>query len=441
MVTDSSPKPSLLAPTRIRNMRLGRLGLGLAAVISAAWFTGQWLVMIGLSLAAYLAWQLFNRWRLQQWLAQAELDPPESLGAWSEIFDQIHALQRRNQRQYAQQVAATDELMRVTNAFPDASLVIDQHDKLTWFNEAARDLLGLKTPADLGHPVTNLVRDPEFADWLAVQEQISSKLEMPAPHDENRRLLVSAVRFGEDQRLVIMRDISDIYNLERIRRDFVANVSHELRTPLTVLQGYLESIRDQCPEDLRAPVERMHGQATQMGDLINDLLELARLQSDEHASEDEHIDVPAMLAQLRELAEELSEGAHKIHFDVDTDLDLRGIRADLESAFRNLIQNAVHYTPAGGNITVSWQDTETGPQFSVADDGPGIPRKDIPRLTERFYRVGSDRSRKGGGTGLGLAIVKHVLNAHQARLVVRSELGAGSTFVCQFPAERRIISP
>ena len=261
---------------------------------------------------------------------------------------------------------------------------------------------------------------------------------MPAPHDENRRLMVSAVRFGEGQRLVIMRDISDIHNLERIRRDFVANVSHELRTPLTVLQGYLESIRDQCPEDLQAPIERMHGQATQMGALINDLLELARLQSDEHASEDEHVDVPAMLAQLGGLAEELSQGAHRIGLEVDPDLKLRGIPADLESAFRNLIQNAVHYTPAGGHITVSWQDTDTGPQFSVADDGPGIPRKDIPRLTERFYRVGSDRSRKGGGTGLGLAIVKHVLNAHQARLVIRSELGAGSTFVCQFPAERRI---
>jgi two-component system phosphate regulon sensor histidine kinase PhoR len=147
-----------------------------------------------------------------------------------------------------------------------------------------------------------------------------------------------------------------------------------------------------------------------------------------------------MLAQLGGLAEELSQGAHRIRLEVDPDLKLRGIPADLESAFRNLIQNAVHYTPAGGHITVSWQDTDAGPQFSVADDGPGIPRKDIPRLTERFYRVGSDRSRKGGGTGLGLAIVKHVLNAHQARLVIRSELGAGSTFVCQFPAERRIIS-
>lgn len=438
MATGFSPKLSLSALSRSRNMQLGRLGLGLAAVISAAWLTGQWLPVLGVSLAAYLAWQLFNRWRLQQWLAQTEMDPPESLGAWSEIFDQILALQRRNRSQYAQQVAAIDELMRVTNAFPDASLLIDHHDKLTWFNEAARELLGLKTPADLGHPITNLVRDPDFADWLAVQDQLSSRLEMPAPHDENRQLMVSAVRFGEGQRLVIMRDISDIHNLERIRRDFVANVSHELRTPLTVLQGYLESIRDQCPEDLRPAIERMYGQATQMGALINDLLELARLQSDEHASEDQPVDVPAMLGQLRELAEELSQGAHQIHFDVDPDLDLRGIRADLESAFRNLIQNAVHYTPAGGHITVSWQSTETGPQFSVADDGPGIPRKDIPRLTERFYRVGSDRSRKGGGTGLGLAIVKHVLNAHQARLVVRSELGAGSTFACQFPAERRI---
>jgi len=412
--------------------------VALALALAVAWISGQWLKVIAFALAAYVAWQLYNNWRLHLWLSNNEQEPPESIGIWSDIFDQINLLQNANRSQRERQKATIEEFKSVTNAFPDASLVIDRQDNITWFNEAAQKLLGLKIPADLGQSVTNLVRDPDFADWLAVQDQVSSKLEMPNPHNSNVRLQVSAVRYSEGQRLVILRDITDIHNLERIRRDFVANVSHELRTPLTVLLGYLESIQGQCGDDLQPAIERMQGQAMQMSALLNDLLELSRLQSDEHASPDEDVDVPAVLAQLRELAEELSQGTHTISFETDPSIRLRGIAADIESAFRNLIQNAIHYTPEGGTITVRWQKSEKGPRFSVQDTGPGIPKKDIPRLTERFYRVGSDRSRKGGGTGLGLSIVKHVLNAHQARLSIQSALGEGSTFSCVFPPEREL---
>ena len=425
-------------PVRSWKSHLWHLLVALALALAVAWISGQWLKVIAFALAAYVAWQLYNNWRLHLWLSNNEQEPPESIGIWSDIFDQINLLQNANRSQRERQKATIEEFKSVTNAFPDASLVIDRQDNITWFNEAAQKLLGLKIPADLGQSVTNLVRDPDFADWLAVQDQVSSKLEMPNPHNSNVRLQVSAVRYSEGQRLVILRDITDIHNLERIRRDFVANVSHELRTPLTVLLGYLESIQGQCGDDLQPAIERMQGQAMQMSALLNDLLELSRLQSDEHASPDEDVDVPAVLAQLRELAEELSQGTHTISFETDPSIRLRGIAADIESAFRNLIQNAIHYTPEGGTITVRWQKSEKGPRFSVQDTGPGIPKKDIPRLTERFYRVGSDRSRKGGGTGLGLSIVKHVLNAHQARLSIQSALGEGSTFSCVFPPEREL---
>lgn len=425
-------------PIRSWNTHLARLAAALGAVVLVAWLSGRWLPVLLVALTAYAAWHVYNSWRLHRWLEDNEQEPPESLGTWSDIFDRINRLQKQNRSHREQQKATIEQFMSVTNAFPDASLVIDSQGNITWFNEAAQKLLGLKVPSDLGQPVTNLVRDPDFADWLAVQDKVSSKLEMPCPHNQNQRLLVSAVRYSEGQRLLILRDITDIHNLESIRRDFVANVSHELRTPLTVLLGYLESIQDQVPDDLQPAIERMQGQALQMHALLNDLLELSRLQSDEHSSPDEDVDVPAMLAQLKELAEELSQGNHEIRFEVDPTLKLRGIAADIESAFRNLIQNAVHYTPEGGRITVRWRHVPKGSEFVVEDTGPGIPKKDIPRLTERFYRVGSDRARKGGGTGLGLSIVKHVLNAHQARLVVESELGEGSTFRCVFPEERSI---
>ncbi|MDX1460469.1 MAG: phosphate regulon sensor histidine kinase PhoR, partial [Xanthomonadales bacterium] len=269
-------------------------------------------------------------------------------------------------------------------------------------------------------------------------ERMESQFEMTNPLNAHQHLQVSAVRYGEGQRLVIFRDVTDTHNLEKVRRDFVANVSHELRTPLTVLLGYLESMQDRSPEELRPAIAKMQSQAVNMNALLHDLLELSRLQRDENVSRAEDIDVPAMLAQLRELGQELSQGAHSIHFEVDEKLHLRGVAPDIESALRNLLQNAIRYTPEGGQVRVRWGLEHEEPVFEVLDNGPGIPRRDIPRLTERFYRVGSDRSRHRGGTGLGLSIVKHVLNAHGARLEIESELGEGSTFRCRFPAERRV---
>lgn len=425
---------------RIRswNTHLARLLLATVAVLLVAWISGHWLLVIAAALAIYVGWQVYNNWRLHRWLEDNEQEPPESLGIWSDIFDRIDKLQKQNLSHREHQKRTIEEFMSVTNAFPDATLVIDDNDTITWFNDAAEILLGLKMETDLGQAVTNLIREPDFADWLSVQEQVSSKLEMPSPHNQNTHLSASAVRYGEKQRLLILRDVTEIHNLEKVRRDFVANVSHELRTPLTVLLGYLESMQEQCPEDLAPAIDKMQDQAGQMHALLNDLLELSRLQSDEHESGDEDIDIPAMLMQLKELAEELSQGNHQLRFDIEPDLKLRGIPADIESAFRNLVQNAIHYTPEQGSITVSWKMADGGPVFSVSDTGPGIPRRDLPRLTERFYRVGSDRSRGSGGTGLGLAIVKHVLNAHNARLHIESELGEGSTFSCEFPKERRI---
>jgi two-component system phosphate regulon sensor histidine kinase PhoR len=218
----------------------------------------------------------------------------------------------------------------------------------------------------------------------------------------------------------------------------VANISHELRTPLTVLQGYLELLKDNASEEVGDAVTRMLAQTAQMQALLDDLLELSRLQSDEIQGQEERVDVPAILMQLKEQAEELSRGRHELKFEIAPQPWLSGVAADLESAFGNLISNAIKYTPRGGRITVTWEDCEDGPRLTVRDSGIGIPARDLPRLTERFYRVGSDRGRKTGGTGLGLSIVKHVMNAHQAKLQIESELGEGSSFRCQFPPDRRL---
>jgi two-component system phosphate regulon sensor histidine kinase PhoR len=425
-------------PLRSWKLHGSRLAIGALLVLLAGFLSGHGLLVLLAAVSVYLGWFLFNTFSLYRWLGSGLDEPPQSVGIWSEIFDQISRLQRQNREQIEQNQSIIGEFQSMTNAFPDCTLVLDDQDCITWFNESASVMLGLRNPGDIGQPVTNLLRDPDFADWIAVEEQVESRFDMDNPLDSNIRLSVSAVRHREDQRLLILRDVTDIYNLEQIRRDFVANVSHELRTPLTVLVGYLEAIHDQCPDDMSNAIERMQDQARQMQALLSDLLELSRLQSESRVAEDKAVDICGILMQLKEQAAEISQGRHTISVECQSGLRLQGKAKDLASAFRNLIANAIHYTPAGGEIRVQWAETEQGLCFSVADSGIGIPRRDIPRLTERFYRVGSDRSRHTGGTGLGLSIVKHVLNAHGARLVVESELGEGSTFSCLFPDERMV---
>jgi two-component system phosphate regulon sensor histidine kinase PhoR len=222
-----------------------------------------------------------------------------------------------------------------------------------------------------------------------------------------------------------------------MRRDLVANVSHELRTPLTVLLGYLEVLKSQPEEASSKAIGRMFKQASQMKDLVEDLLELSRLEDGQEHDGLAEVDIPAMLTQLAEQAEDLSRGKHKIRFKIEPGLKMRGVEADLKSAFQNLVANAINYTPANGHVRVSWQETDEGLVLAVIDSGIGIPYRDIPRITERFYRVGDDRNRKTGGTGLGLAIVKHVLHSHDARLKINSVHGKGSEFHCIFPTHRK----
>ena len=423
-------------PARSWRFHTGRMLLSLALIVLTGWLLGFTVPVIAIAASLFIAWQLFNLWRLYQWIREPRDDIPQSLGLWADIYDGINAMAVRNQRQRDRYVAMIGEFRSLTDAFPDATLVIDADDLLTWFNNAAQDLLKLKSPDDLGRPVTNLLRGPDFANWLAVQKDVKSPLEMPSPRGERRWLTVNAVSFREEQRLVILRDTTEVHRLEKVRRDFVANISHELRTPLTVVQGYLEMLEEHPSSDVSEAVSKMLGQTGQMQSLLDDLLELSRLQSDEMQGDEEPINVPALLTQLKEQAEELSRGKHKLTFKIEEKLHIKGVAVDIESAFSNLIANAIKYTPKGGHIKVSWKEREDGPEFTVKDNGIGIPRREIPRLTERFYRVGSDRARDTGGTGLGLAIVKHVLIAHKAELVIHSELGEGSSFTCRFPAER-----
>jgi two-component system phosphate regulon sensor histidine kinase PhoR len=251
-------------------------------------------------------------------------------------------------------------------------------------------------------------------------------------------LSVQVFPYGENRKLVLSQDITELERTDAMRRDFVANVSHELKTPLTVLSGFLETMRElPLGEAERARyLELMEQQAARMRHIVNDLLVLAKLEGDNKPPSDHMIDMRAVLRHLRDDAENLSSDHHQITFDADEGLTVTGVETEILSALGNLVTNAIRYTPDGGKIHVTWQANSGCATFSVADSGLGIPAADIPRLTERFYRVDRSRSRDTGGTGLGLAIVKHVLQRHDAQLEVKSEEGRGSTFTVRFPVFR-----
>lgn len=237
---------------------------------------------------------------------------------------------------------------------------------------------------------------------------------------------------------------SHIRHLERVRSDFIANVSHELRTPLTVIHGYLEALLKENSYDTRALKKifsQMYQHSIRMETIIDDLLLLSRLENDEQKDNIKHeVNVAKMLELLHADAQVISSNKNQhIQLNIDRKVFLEGSEEELKSLFSNLITNAIKYTPNKGAIEIEWYAEQGKSIFKVIDNGIGIAKEHIPRITERFYRVDKGRSRESGGTGLGLAIAKHVLAHHHGNLLIESELGKGSVFTCVFPREITVV--
>lgn len=334
-------------------------------------------------------------------------------------------------------VAQLRNLLDAAASLPDALVLLDSTDRVRWFNRAAQRQLGLNWPQDRGTILSERLGETDLGAWLRTRS-CEESADLMAPADDELNLSVMLIPFGEHKRLLLARDITHVSRLEQVRRDFVANVSHELRTPLTVIHGYLELLDEEDVPALAPVLSEMRAQSRRMGQIVEDLLTLSRLEMQQRLPEEEPIAITAMLASLRKEAQALSQGRHRICIEDTAGVDLLGWTRELHSAFSNLVSNAVRYTPTGGEIHVRWRLNPEGVEYSVADTGYGIPANHIARLAERFYRVSSSRSRETGGTGLGLSIVKHVLNLHQARLTISSEPGKGSTFACIFDRSRII---
>ncbi|BBL76929.1 phosphate regulon sensor histidine kinase PhoR [Methylomagnum ishizawai] len=395
-------------------------------------------LVLWLCLVSYLARHLFFVNRLLAWLQGGRASQmPQGDGVWEEIYYLIFRLRRRNKRRKKQLIQMLERFRTATAALPDATVVLGPRDEIDWFNEAAGQLLGLRR-GDIGQQIGNLLRYPKFTDYLKRKDYHQATVGIPSPAAENVQLEIRVVPYGDDLRLLVAQDVTQLRFMERVRTDFIANVSHELRTPLTVLKGYLETLSDAdaTPPAYLKVFRRMEEQTTRMQSLIDGLLSLTRLESGAHALVPKPVDVPALLRLIREEAGLLSERGPEIELRLETQAGLMGAESELRSAFSNLVVNAVKYTPPAGRVTMRWRDEGQGARLDVEDTGPGIAQEHLPRLTERFYRVDVEGGKSG--SGLGLAIAKHVMARHGAELKIASTPGKGSCFSCCF-GEQRVI--
>lgn len=362
-------------------------------------------------------------------------------GIWQQMFARFNYEHERTLRAKREYRLLLKEIRRSTDAMPDGAVILDENNQIVMCNKAAKHLGGLKRKKDRGQRVDNILRDPKLTQLLH-SDPYAREIEIPSPVRDEGWLNCRVVPYGANQKLLFLRDITERIRLTRMRRDFVANASHELRSPLTVISGYLDSLSEDADLDKNwgQPIRQMQQQARRMSTVVNELLELSRLESAGRASKDEAVDVGGLLAAAKKSFQG-RDGVAAIEVDAPSKAQLLASGNEIETVISNLLSNAVRHTPPDGRIKLAWRVDADGGEIVVTDTGEGIPADQIPRLTERFFRVHRGRAREDGGVGLGLAIVKHVLGRHDGELQVTSELGRGSEFRCRFPIERVVAEP
>jgi two-component system, OmpR family, phosphate regulon sensor histidine kinase PhoR len=408
------------------------IGLIVGIIFHQAW------AGVAVVLGLYLLAQLINLLRLLRWLRADQMAlAPDLTGPWGELVAMVSRLFRRKQFHKQRLLRLLRELRRSTAAMPDGVVVLNPQAEILWYNRTSARLLGFRGKSDFGLRIENLVRQPEFVRYLR-DGDYSGPVIVRSAVGGDQFLSLQIVPYGNGQLLTLVRDVTREYRLEAMRKDFVANASHELRSPLTVISGYLETLTQDSEVDptLAGPLQEMRRQAQRMTGIVQDLLELSRLESSDSDAPHEPIDVAALMSQLRQDVLARSPHPSTVQVRADSNARLLGEEIQIHSAFSNLVDNAAKYTPPEGSVQIRWWADDKGGHFSVTDTGIGIAPSHIPRLTERFYRVDPGRSRGTGGSGLGLAIVKHVLQRHGAELSIESEEGRGSKFTCHFPRAR-----
>ncbi len=421
--------------TSTRNLLLGAMLLGLVLSAVVAYFTSRSITR-----------PIKELTRTAQVMASVDLSPrirrypPHEIGELGRVFD---TMADNLQKQMADLTRAHDRQEAILRGMEEGVMLTDREGRITLANRALVKLLGLGL-SPVGRTHTEVMRNPDLHEAvrkvLGGESYISSEIRTlgTVPLYLEVRVVRVPGPATEAGVVAVFHDVTERRRVEKMRRDFVANVSHELRTPLTAIKGAAETLLQgalESPEDARRFAEMIDRQARRLGHLVEDLLDLASIESGEAAPHLEEISLGRVAEDLlEEVADRAkAKGLMLVNQMPQDPLEIKADRQLLEQALLNLLDNAIKYTDAGGQVTLGAQVGEKELAILVSDTGMGIAQPDQIRLFERFYRVDKDRSREMGGTGLGLAIVKHIAQAHGGRVEVESRLGAGSTFRLTLP--------
>ncbi|MCO5108050.1 MAG: phosphate regulon sensor histidine kinase PhoR [Burkholderiaceae bacterium] len=407
------------------------IGAGLALYVSepfALWWFGIVFVTYAIMQSLFLA-------RLYHWSSlPRNRSLPAGIGPWRQVVTRLARFARQEADTRSELGSELERIHAAVDRLPDGLVVLDRYDHVLWANDAAESLHGI---FGTRRPIHHFIRQPEFARFLEANEA-DSAIRLQLPRQPGRTYELRLHRAQGDQKLLITRDVTNQAKLDAMRSDFVANVSHEIRTPITVIAGFAETLLTlELDESARREyLGSILKQSQTMQRLVDDLLMLSSLESSADELAPEPVDLHRLLEALLVEARALSRERHQFALELDGPRRVLAAPGELESAVRNLLTNAIRYTPDGGRISISWRVRDGEGRISVRDTGIGIPAEHIPRITERFYRVDRGRSRASGGTGLGLAIVKRIMHRHQGRLEFESAPGRGSTFTLCLPTAR-----
>jgi two-component system phosphate regulon sensor histidine kinase PhoR len=375
---------------------------------------------------------------------RGDLTPPRLGFGDDELGTVARALDESVQevgRQLAVQARDRGRMEAILAGMVEGVIVVDPQGKLQLVNDAARQMLKLGE-VGIGRPYVETIRLPAIAELVAAVlfGRTPEALQLSPPRDPSRTIMATAapatgaVAHGV---ILVLHDITELRRADQIRRDFVANVSHELRTPLTAIRGYVEALaeEDAAPDDKRRFLEIIGRHTQRMERLVKDLLRLARLDAGHETLEvvtsDTRSLVDMVISDVAQAADERGQ-----HLEVAIAPGAETLRADpakLHDALRNLVANAITYSPEGSTIRVDVTPANGHVSIAVSDEGPGIPEEDVTRVFERFYRVDKSRARDPGGTGLGLAIVKHLVELHRGSVHVENRAEGGARFVVTLP--------
>ncbi len=409
------------------------------AMVLLGLLTENWFVASLIALGAYIALLYRRLEKLEKWVrggtkASRVYDDSGFIG---NIIRHLY----QQKKSYNQRKKRTKSILRSLNrnisALPDATVLLNADDEIQWCNEPAKYLLNIRSPQDIGHRISNLLRAPEFLKYLAKPES-REYIEIDSPSGLLITVQIKIVAIGDGQTLLIARNVSDQKQLQESLKNFVANASHELKSPLTVISGHLEmlEVEDRLSPSGNNSLLVAQRQTARMKELIQNLLLLSQVESYQlRPEEGERIAILEIMTNAIAAVDKYPD-RDRIEWDYPSDFFLLGIKAEVEGICINLVENALKYSTPETPIRVGWhRNTANEYVFTVADQGPGIDEQDISRITERYYRAARTAA-DITGSGLGLAIVQQAANKHGATLEIDNRPGVSATFRVTFPSYR-----